>query len=210
MYQKKKKKKKENTKQNKIVFFIIQMMMGSIGYIISGLISTVTCACACKLCKKKGLRWIRRLMENYTEDSQPEGQVEEVSFYGAVIEIQEFFDIDENTYEVPMSPPIDMDSVKPAAPVGFVSTSPNIENVHLHPVSCAVLPAEKQQGRNDQTLPKTVEEEHDPYPNIPFKGWLPPVINIASGSINIPLKEKKLTNSNRVVACCIMACRLKK
>ena len=53
--------------------------MGSIGYIISGLISTLIHACACKLCKKRGSRWIRRLMENDTEDPQSERQVEEVS-----------------------------------------------------------------------------------------------------------------------------------
>ena len=39
------------------------MMMESIGYILSGLISTLICVCACKLCKKRGSRWIRRLME---------------------------------------------------------------------------------------------------------------------------------------------------
>ena len=72
------------------------MMMGSIGYIISGLISTVICACACKLCKKRGSRWIRRLMDSDTEDSQSEGQVQEVSSSGgAVIEMQEFSDTDE-------------------------------------------------------------------------------------------------------------------
>ena len=52
---------------------------------------------------------------------------------------------------------------------------------------------EKQQGavgRNEQTLPKTVEGELDPYPNIPPKGWFPPVMNIVPGSISIPLKEK--------------------
>ena len=34
------------------------------------------------------------------------------------------------------------------------------------------------------------EGELDPYPNIPPKGWLPPVMNIVPGSISIPLKEK--------------------
>ena len=55
------------------------MMMGSIGYIISGLISTFMCACECKLCKKRGSKWIRKIMESDTEDIQLEGQVEEVS-----------------------------------------------------------------------------------------------------------------------------------
>ena len=78
--------------------------MGSIGYIISGLISTLICVCACKLCKKRGLRWIRRLMEIDTGGSQSEGQVEEVSSSGAVIEMQEFSDSDDNPYEVPIPP----------------------------------------------------------------------------------------------------------
>ena len=67
------------------------MMMGSIGYIISGLISTLMCACACKLCKKRGSKWIRKIMESDTEETQSEGQVEEVSSSGgALIEMQEF------------------------------------------------------------------------------------------------------------------------
>ena len=60
-----------------------------IGYIISGLISTLICACACKLCKKRECRWIRRFIETDTQDS-PEGQVEEESSSGAVVEMQEF------------------------------------------------------------------------------------------------------------------------
>ena len=81
------------------------------------------------------------------------------------------------------------------SPVGFVSTSTNTKTVHLHPV---VLPSSSPQeeeqsvavGVNDQTLPKTVEEEHDHYPHIPPKGWFPPVMNIAPGSI-IPSKLKE-------------------
>ena len=171
--------------------------MGSVGYIISGLISTLICACACKLCKKRGSRWIRRFMETDTQDSQSEGQVEEVSSFGAVIEMQEFSDSDDNTYEVPVSPPSTV--VDGLNPVGFVSTSTNTETVHLHHV---VLPSpfpqeEEQSGAvvvNDQTLHKTVEEKHDPYPHTPPKGWLPPVMNTAPGSISIPLKEKILLN----------------
>ena len=80
-------------------------------------------------------------------------------------------------------------------PVGFVSTSTNTETVHLHPVVLpSPSPQEEEQsgavGVNDQTLPKTVEEEHDPYPHIPPKGWFTPVMNIVPGSISIPLKEK--------------------
>ena len=80
-------------------------------------------------------------------------------------------------------------------PVGFVSTSTNTETVYLHSVVLPSLsPQEEEQsgavGVNDQTLPKTVEEEHDPYPHIPPKVWLPPVMNIVPGSICIPLKEK--------------------
>ena len=30
----------------------------------------------------------------------------------------------------------------------------------------------------------------DPYPDIPAKGWLPPIMNIAPGSIIRPTKEK--------------------
>ena len=66
--------------------------------------------------------------------------------------------------------------------------------VHLHPVTTVALPSsslEEQKGTvggNEQTLPKTVEGELDPYPNIPSTGWLPPVMNIVPGSISIPLK----------------------
>ena len=115
-------------------------------------------------------------METDTQNSQSEGQVEEVSSSGAVIEMQEFPDLDENTYEVPMPPPSAvLDSLNP---VGFVSTSTNTETVHLHSVVLSSpSPQEEEQsgavGVNDQTLPTTVEEERDPYPHIPPKGWLP-------------------------------------
>ena len=90
-----------------------------------------------------------------------------------------------------------MSSITSNAPVSFVSAPTNKETVDLHPVSAVVLPSsslEEQQGAvggNDQTLPKNMEGELDPYSNIPPKGWLPPVMNIAPGSISIPLKEKK-------------------
>ena len=42
-------------------------------------------------------------MKTDTQDSQS-GQVEEVSSSGAVIEMQEFSDSDDNTYEVPVPP----------------------------------------------------------------------------------------------------------
>ena len=45
-------------------------------------------------------------------------------------------------------------------------------------------------GGNDYTLSKSVPADFDPYPNISAKGWLPPKMNIAPGSISIPLKEK--------------------
>ena len=159
------------------------MMMGSIGYIIFGLISTLICACACKLCKKRGSRWIKRFMETDTQDSQSEGHVEEVSSSGAVLEMQEFSDSDDNTYEVPVPPPSAV--VDGLNPVDLMSTYTNIdETVHLHPMVLPSLsPQEEEQsaavGVNDQALPKTVEEDHDPYPHIPPKGWLPPVMNIA-------------------------------
>ena len=182
------------------------MMMGSIGYIITGLISTVICACACKFCKNRGSRWIRRLMDSDTGDSQLEGQVQEVSSSGdAVIEMQEFSDTDDNPYEVPIpSSPTVMGSVNPNAPVSFVPALTNNETVHLHPVSAFILPSsslEEQQGAiggNKQILPKTVEGEFDPYPNIPPKGLVHPVMNIAPRSISISLK-KFLPNSKRVV-----------
>ena len=106
-----------------------------------------------------------------TQDSQSEGQVEEVSSSGAVIEMQEFSDSDDNTYDIPVPSPS-------AVLDGFVSTSTNTETVHLHSV---VVPSpspqeEEQSGAvvvNGQTLPETVEEEHDPYLHIPPKGWLP-------------------------------------
>ena len=87
-------------------------------------------------------------MESDTEDTQSEGQVEEVSSSGgAVIEMQEFSHTEENTYEVPM----------PSSSIVMGSVNPS-------------------------TL--------DPYPDIPPKGWLPPIMNIAPGSISRPTKEK--------------------
>ena len=89
--------------------------------------------------------------------------------------MQEISDSDDNTYEVPVPPPSAvLDGLNP---VGFVSTSTNTETVHLHPVVLpSPSPQEEEQlgavGVTDQTLPKTVEEEHDPYPHIPPKGWL--------------------------------------
>ena len=146
-----------------------QMMMGSIGYIISGFIFTLMCACACKLSKKRGSKWIRKVMESDTEDTQSEGQVEEVSSSGgAVIEVQEFSHTGENTYVVPM----------PSSSIVMGSANPT-------------------------TL--------DPYPDIPPKVWLPPILNIAPGSISRPTKEKKSIQIPRgVVGCCIRACKLKK
>ena len=53
--------------------------------------------------RREGSRWIRKLMDSDTEDSQLEGQVQEVSSPGcAVIEMQEFSDTDDNPYEVPI------------------------------------------------------------------------------------------------------------
>ena len=160
------------------LFFPVPLSIRSIGYIISGLISTVICVCACKLCKKRGSRWIRRLIDSDIEDSQSEGQVQEVSSSGgAVIEMQEFSDTDDNPYEVPIpSSPTLMSSVNPNAPVSFVPAPTDNETVPLHPISAVVLPSsslEEQQGAvggNEQTLPKTVEGELDPYPSIPPKG----------------------------------------
>ena len=136
-------------------------------------------------------------MDSDTGDSQLEGQVQEVSSSGgAVIEMQEFSDTDDNPYEVPIpSSPTVMSSVNPNAPVNFVPALTNNETVHLHPVSAFVLPSsslEKQQGAvggNKQTLPKTVEGEFDPYANIPPKGLVHPVMNIAPRSIRMPLKK---------------------
>ena len=150
------------------------MIMGSIGYIISSLISTLICVCACKPCKKRGSRWIRRLMEDDTEDPQSEGQVEEVSSSGggAVIEMHEFSDTDDSTYEVPMPPSSSvMGSANLSAPVSFVSAPTNNDTVH--PVSTVVLPEQQQGavGGNDHTMSKSVPADFDPYPNIPAKGW---------------------------------------
>ena len=104
--------------------------------------------------------------------------MEEVSSSGAVIEMQEFSDSDDNTYEVPVPPSSAvLDGLKP---VGFVYTSTNTETVHLYPVPFHhhLLKRRNNQELNDQTLPKTVAEEHDPYPHIPPKGWLSPDIFI--------------------------------
>ena len=146
-----------------------QMMMGSIGYIISGLISTLICVCACKLCKKRGSRWIRRLMEIDAGGSQSERQVEEVSSSWAVIEMQEFPDSDDNPYEVPMPPPLTV----MASVTYFVSASTTNNDTVQHQSSS---PHDEQQegaeGGNDQTLPKTVEGEIDITPS---QSWLPPL-----------------------------------
>ena len=154
-------------------------------------------------------------MENDTEDPQSEGQVEEVSSSsgGAVIEMHEFSDTDDSTYEVPMPPSSSaMGSANFSAPVSSVSAPTNNDTVH--PVSTVVLPEQQGAvGGNDHTMSKSVPADFDPYPNIPAKGWLPPKMNIAPGSISIPLKEKipsKFIEGGWVFGCCIRACRLKK
>ena len=83
-----------------------------------------------------------------------------------------------------------MNSANLSAPVSFVSAPTNNDTVH--PVSTVVLPEQQQGtvGGNDHTMSKSVPADFDPYPNIPTKGWLPPIMNIAPGSISIPLKEK--------------------
>ena len=95
--------------------------------------------------------------------------------------MQECSDTDDIPYEVPIpSSPTVMSSVNSNAPLSFVSAPTNNETRHLHPVSAVVLPSsslEEQQGAVGEI-------------NIPLKGWLPPVMNIAPGSICIPLKEK--------------------
>ena len=74
-------------------------------------------------------------MEIDTGGSQSEGQVEEVSSSGAVIEMQEFSDSDDNPYEVPMPPPLTvMASANPTAPVDFVSVSTNNDTVQHQPI----------------------------------------------------------------------------
>ena len=106
--------------------------------------------------------------------------------------MHEFSDTDDSTYEVPRPPSSSvMGSANLSAPVSFVSAPTNNDTVH--PVSTVVL-SEQQQGAfggNDLTMSKPVPADFDPYPNIPAKGWLPPIMNIAPGSISIPLKEKK-------------------
>ena len=52
-------------------------------------------------------------MEIDAGGSQSEGQVEEVSSSGAVIEMQEFSDSDDNPYEVPMPPPLTVMASEP-------------------------------------------------------------------------------------------------
>ena len=116
-------------------------------------------------------------MEIDTGGSQSEGQVEEVSSSGAVIEMQKFSDSDDNLYEVPMPPPLAvMDSLNPTAPVDFVSASTHNDTVQHQPIVLPSSPQEEQQegaeGGNDQTLPKTVEGELDIPPP---QGWLPSI-----------------------------------
>ena len=61
-----------------------------------------------------------------------------MSSSGAVIEMQEFSDSDDNPYEVPMSPPLTVvASVNPNAPVDFVSAPTNNDTVQHQPI---VLP----------------------------------------------------------------------
>ena len=110
-------------------------------------------------------------MEIDAGGSQSEGQVEEVSSSGAVIEMQEFSDSDDNPYEVLMPPPLTvMASVNPT---DFVSASTTNNDTVQHQSSS---PHEEQQegaeGGNDQTFPKTVEGEID---ITPPQGWLPPL-----------------------------------
>ena len=113
-------------------------------------------------------------MEIDTGGNQSEGQVEEVSSSGAVIEMQEFSDSDDNPYEVPMPPPLTvMASVNPT---DFVSASTtNNDTVQHQSIVLPSSPHEEQhkgaEGGNDQTLPKTVEGEIDITP----QGWLPPI-----------------------------------
>ena len=85
-------------------------------------------------------------MEIDTEGSQSEGQVEEVSSSGAVIEMQEFSDSDDYPYEVPMPPPLTvMASVNPTAPVDFVSASTSNDTVQHQPIVLPSSPQEEQQ-----------------------------------------------------------------
>ena len=99
-------------------------------------------------------------MESDTEDTQSEGQVEEVSpSGGAVIEMQEFSHTEENTYEVPM----------PSSSSPSSSSLSSSSSVVMGSVNPSIL---------------------DPYPDIPPKAWLPPIMNIAPGSISRPTKEK--------------------
>ena len=84
-----------------------------------------------------------------------------MSSSGAVIEMQEFSDSDDNPYEVPMPPSLTvMASVNPTAPVDFVSASTtNNDTVQHQSIVLPSSPQKEQQegaeGGNDQTLPKT-------------------------------------------------------
>ena len=94
-------------------------------------------------------------MEIDTGGSQSEGQVEEVSSSGAVIEMQEFSDSDDNPYEVPMSPLLTvMASVNPTAPVNFVSASTTNNDTVQH--QSIVLPSspheEQQEGAEGEMI----------------------------------------------------------
>ena len=86
-------------------------------------------------------------MEIDTGGSQSEGQVEEVSSSGAVIEMQEFSDSDDNPYEVPMPPPLTvMSSENPTAPVDIVSASTtNNDTVQHQSIVLPSSPHEEQQ-----------------------------------------------------------------
>ena len=93
-------------------------------------------------------------MEIDTGGSQSEGQVEEVSSSGAVIDMQEFSDSDDNPYEVPMPPPLTgMASVNPTAPVDFVSASTHNDTVQHQPI---VLPSSPQENNKKELKGKMI------------------------------------------------------
>ena len=76
-------------------------------------------------------------MESDTEDTQSEGQVEEVSSSGgAVIEMQEFSHIEENTYEVPMP---SSSSSSSSIVMGSVNPSTLDPYPDIHPKGCLPL-----------------------------------------------------------------------
>ena len=110
-------------------------------------------------------------MEIDTRGSQSEGQMDEMPSSGAVIEMQEFSDSDDNLYKVPMPPPLTV--IASVNPTDFVSASTTNNDTVQHQSSS---PHEEQQegadGGNDQTLSKTVEGEID---ITPPQGWLPPL-----------------------------------